>query len=127
MLYNGGKVRQNGGHQTLGLDEPTSIKNAPNVSSTLFPPSHGSRTTVNLSCQVSGLILQGNIPAGSEFEKFIPLFNAGSKWYTCLTGLVFTILAILMLLPDTFQAMVRMPISQVVYVSFMPHAFVRQC
>lgn len=56
--------------------------------------------------QVSGLILQGSIPAGSEFEKFVPLFNAASRWYTCLTGLVFTILAIMMLLPDIFQAMV---------------------
>ncbi|CAM9463784.1 unnamed protein product, partial [Ectocarpus sp. 12 AP-2014] len=56
--------------------------------------------------EVSGLILQGRIPHGNEFEKFIPLFTARSRWYTCMTGLVFTVLAIIMLLPDTLQAMV---------------------
>ncbi|CAM9347803.1 unnamed protein product, partial [Scytosiphon promiscuus] len=60
----------------------------------------------NSHLQVSALILGGNIPAGSEFEKFIPLFSTTSRWYACLTGTVFTTLAIIMLLPDTFQAMV---------------------
>ncbi|CAB1097917.1 unnamed protein product [Ectocarpus sp. CCAP 1310/34] len=57
--------------------------------------------------EVSGLILQGRIPNGNEFEKFIPLFTARSRWYTCMTGLVFTVLAIIMLLPDTLQAMMK--------------------
>ncbi|CBJ25633.1 conserved unknown protein [Ectocarpus siliculosus] len=57
--------------------------------------------------EVSGMILQGRIPHGNEFEKFIPLFTARSRWYTCMTGLVFTVLAIIMLLPDTLQAMIK--------------------
>ncbi|CAM9866176.1 unnamed protein product, partial [Pylaiella littoralis] len=56
--------------------------------------------------QVSELILQGRIPAGNDFEKFVPLYNAVSSWYTCMTGVVFTTLAIIIILPDTLQAMV---------------------
>ena len=56
--------------------------------------------------QVSALIMQGRIPAGSDFEQFIPLFQPASWWYRFVTGLVFTTLAVIMLLPDSFQAMV---------------------
>lgn len=62
--------------------------------------------------QVSEVILQGRIPSGNEFEKFIPLFSPTSRWYACATGLVFTVLAIIMFLPDTLQAMVRLRIAE---------------
>lgn len=61
--------------------------------------------------QVSALILQGNIPVGSEFEKFIPLFHPKRRWLACVTGVVFTTLAIILALPSTLQAMVRMHLS----------------
>lgn len=57
---------------------------------------------------MSALILQGDIPVGSEFEKFIPLFHPEKRWLACVTGVVFTILAIILALPNTLQAMVCM-------------------
>ncbi|CAM9106632.1 unnamed protein product, partial [Laminaria digitata] len=56
--------------------------------------------------QVSRLILEGSIPVGSEYEKFIPLFHPEKRWLAWLTGSVFATLALIMLLPDTLQAMV---------------------
>lgn len=52
------------------------------------------------------MILEGSIPVGSEYEKFIPLFHPEKRWLAWLTGTVFATLALIMVLPDTLQAMV---------------------
>lgn len=53
------------------------------------------------------MILAGTIPDGNEYEKFIPLFHPKRRWLAWLTGAAFASLALIMVLPDTLQAMVR--------------------
>lgn len=58
--------------------------------------------------QVSALILQGSIPVGNEYEKFVPLFHREKRWMAFVTAVFFITLASIMALPDMLQAMVRL-------------------
>lgn len=56
--------------------------------------------------QVSRFILDGHIPAGNDYEKFMPLIHRDRRWAACMTSAIFTFFAGISVLPDALKAMV---------------------